>query len=132
MKKSNSFLLDTNVIIALLQGDLNIADKVDSARSIYIPITVIGELYYGVMYTNKTDKYVADINKFINNYTVLHIDDSIAMVYGNIKAALKKKGKHIPENDIWIAAIAEHHDLCLISKDKNFREIDSLLVRNWH
>jgi len=42
----NSFLLDTNIIIALLKGESLIAEKIDKAENIYIPVIVIGELYY--------------------------------------------------------------------------------------
>ena len=39
-----------------------------------------------------------------------------------------RKGKTIPENDIWIAAIAKQHGLTLISRDGHFKEIDGLSV----
>jgi hypothetical protein len=34
-----------------------------------------------------------------------------------------EKGKPIPENDIWIDAIALQHDLSLYKNDKHFREV---------
>jgi tRNA(fMet)-specific endonuclease VapC len=61
----------------------------------------------------------------------LHIDENTATLYGSIKAALRKKGKPIPENDIWIAAIVQQHDLILITRDKHFSEIDNLNTGLW-
>ncbi len=50
------------------------------------------------------------------------------MRYGEIKNLLKEKGKPIPENDIWIAAIAKEHNLVLITKDKHFRLVDDIKI----
>jgi tRNA(fMet)-specific endonuclease VapC len=127
----NSFLLDTNIVTAWLKGETVVADKIDKAKEIHIPIIVIGELYYGAMYSTKVEKNIGDINKITSNYNVLLINEAITLVYGNIKAALRNKGKPIPENDIWIAAIAKYHQLILVTRDKHFKEIDSLKIRNW-
>ncbi len=51
--------------------------------------------------------------------------------YGEIKDRLRKKGRPIPENDIWIAAIAFQHDLILISRDEHFREVEDLKLEEW-
>jgi predicted nucleic acid-binding protein len=36
------------------------------------------------------------------------------------------QGRPIPDNDIWIAAIARQHSLSLITRDAHFREIEGL------
>ena len=41
------------------------------------------------------------------------------------------KGRPIPENDIWIAAIALQYDLTLITRDTHFGEVDNLKVESW-
>jgi tRNA(fMet)-specific endonuclease VapC len=60
------------------------------------------------------------------NCKVLAPDTTTGDVYGNIKAALMKKGKPIPENDIWIAAMARQYNLQLFTTDNHFTEIDNL------
>ena len=52
----NSFLLDTNIIIALLKGEAIIAEKIDKTASVHIPVIVIGELYYGALYSTNIEK----------------------------------------------------------------------------
>lgn len=59
------------------------------------------------------------------------IDEQATVEYGNIKAVLRKKGKPIPEDDIWIAAIAQRHKLILVTRDKHFKEIESLRLNSW-
>ncbi len=53
------------------------------------------------------------------------------MVYGNIKAALRKKGKPIPENDIWIAALSLQNNLALVTRDQHFNDNDNLVIERW-
>lgn len=50
-------------------------------------------------------KYIGDIENLTVSYTVFFIDSDTCEHYGAIKAALRKKGKSIPENDIWIVAM---------------------------
>ena len=51
--------------------------------------------------------------------------------YGEIKNALRIKGRPLPENDIWIAALARQHDLMLVTRDTHFEQIDDLNVTSW-
>ena len=50
---------------------------------------------------------------------------------GSIKNRLRKKGTPIPENDIWISAIAKQHDIILVTSDKHFEEVDDLKQVVW-
>jgi tRNA(fMet)-specific endonuclease VapC len=43
---------------------------------------------------------------------------------------LLKKGKPIPENDIWIAAVAKQHTLRLFTNDAHFSAIEGILIQN--
>ena len=49
MKKTGSdlYILDTNIVIDLFKGQRNIANKIDEAGEVYVPIPVLGELYLG-------------------------------------------------------------------------------------
>ncbi|RLB16513.1 MAG: VapC toxin family PIN domain ribonuclease, partial [Deltaproteobacteria bacterium] len=51
--------------------------------------------------------------------------------YAKIKNALREKGRPIPENDIWIAAIAVQYNLTLVSRDDHFKRIDGLHTEIW-
>ena len=53
------------------------------------------------------------------------------MNYGKIKNQLKEKGQPIPENDIWIAAIAQQYDLTLVTDDLHFDTITGLKIEKW-
>lgn len=126
-----SILLDTNIISAWLKGEKIIADKIDEADEVYIPIVVLGELYYGAQYSTKIQENMASIRKVVEHYEVLNTNEDTAALYGVIKALLKKKGKPIPENDIWTATIAKQYEFTLITRDKHFNEIEGLSIENW-
>lgn len=127
----NKVLLDTNIISALLKGEPGIADKIDSTKSVFIPVIALGELYYGASYSKHVNKNTRNAQKIAQSYPLLLVDEETAVKYGSIKAALRKKGTPIPENDIWIAAIALQHDLTVITRDKHFKEVDGLSIQNW-
>jgi tRNA(fMet)-specific endonuclease VapC len=87
----NKYLLDTNIISAWLSGEKSIADKIDEAAAVYIPLVVIGELYYGAFYSDQKQKNIHDIEKLANRYKILLADRQTAKEYGKIKSGLRKK-----------------------------------------
>lgn len=62
---------------------------------------------------------------------VLACDTDTARHYGYIKDHLRAKGNPIPENDIWIAALAKQYHLTLISRDQHFSVIKEIKVEQW-
>jgi tRNA(fMet)-specific endonuclease VapC len=62
---------------------------------------------------------------------VLLPDVESARNYGAIRDELRRKGRPIPDNDIWVAAIARQHNLTLITRDTHFQEIEGLSIGSW-
>jgi tRNA(fMet)-specific endonuclease VapC len=87
---------------------------------------VIGELTYGAKNSNSIVEKLSQIEDFSKTVNLLNVGVETAAIYGEIKADLKKIGRPIPENDIWIAAIAKEHDLSLMTQDKHFQHISQL------
>ncbi|WP_153800986.1 type II toxin-antitoxin system VapC family toxin [Foetidibacter luteolus] len=127
----NNYLLDSNIIIEIFDGDKAIADRLDKLPTFYIPVIVLGELYIGVnRVTNKT-KHLKMLTNFLALGTVLNVNGQTANIYGEMIARLYKKGKPIPTNDVWIAAIAYEHSLTLVTRDVHFNEIDKISIETW-
>ena len=61
----------------------------------------------------------------------LDCDKQTAARYGSIKTELRKKGKPIPDNDIWIAASALQHSLLLATRDGHFDQVDGIIIAKW-
>ena len=47
MPASGRFLLDTNIVIALLEGDDMVLSHLDQATEVFIPAVAVGELFFG-------------------------------------------------------------------------------------
>lgn len=112
------YLLDTNIVIALFNRVNSAVERVKGVEEIFISSTVLGELYYG-------------IDRFAAGLTVLSCDRDTAREYARIKNRLRAKGRMIPDNDIWIAAVAQQHGLTLLSRDDHFQEVDGLHLLSW-
>ena len=128
---SGRYLLDTNIIIALFANERTVQDKLAQADEVFIPSVVMGELYFGAQKSVKATKNLARIDELASNTVVLGCDTETARYYGEVKNALRIKGHPIPENDIWIAAVAFQHNLTLVTRDTHFNEIENLEVVVW-
>ena len=125
------FLLDTNIIIALFANDISVREQLKKAEEVFVPSIAIGELYYGALKSSKVEGNILRIEDFVKSNVILSCDNETAREYGEIKNFLKRKGKPIPENDIWIAAISKQHLLILVSRDEHFNEINNLIIQIW-
>ncbi len=128
---SGKYLLDTNIVIALFANEMAIKENLANVEEVFIPSVVIGELFYGAHKSARTKDNLARIDDFASSTIVLGCDTETARIYGEVKNALRIKGHPVPENDIWIAAVAIQHDLILISRDSHFSEIENLKVVVW-
>lgn len=127
----NKFLLDTNIVIEIFDGNKNIADNLNAVTEFYISSVVLGELYIGVNRVTNKAKHLKKLNDFLKLCTVLDTDSITAKYYGETVTMLYKKGKPVPTNDIWIAAVALQYDLTIITRDKHFHEINGLKTKAW-
>lgn len=122
----NKLLLDTNIVIALFKGDSETLDFLEKQEVVYVSATVLGELYLGAYRSASVQKKLQEIKFFLINCIVLPTDAATSESYALIKTALLHKGKPIPENDIWIAAIAMQYELPLYTNDKHFTEVGGI------
>jgi predicted nucleic acid-binding protein len=56
----------------------------------------------------------------LNDCLLLDVNEPTTNYYAEITLELKRKGKPIPTNDIWIAALCRQHSLPLLSRDRHF------------
>jgi len=101
------------------------------AAETFVPSIALGELYYGARKSARASDNLARIDEFAARSAVLACDATTAQQYGHIKDILREKGRPIPENDIWIAAVAQQYGLTLVTRDEHFKEIDALVVETW-
>ena len=128
---SGSVLLDTNILIGILAKDEAILSRLVETDAVFLPSIALGELYFGAFKSAHPDNNAERIAYLAASTAILYCDGTTALHYGRIKTGLRAKGRPIPENDIWIAAIAQQHGLTVVSRDLHFREIENLPVEEW-
>jgi tRNA(fMet)-specific endonuclease VapC len=103
------FLLDTNIVIAVFAGEREAIQKLRRAAAVFLPTVVVGELLYGALQSAQVRSNVDRIEEFVVTNSVLPCDLGTARHYGQIKHRLRRKGRPLPDNDLWIAALAQEH-----------------------
>ena len=78
-------------------------------------------LYKGVLKSATPEKNRAKLEPFLQTVAVLHPDTATALHYAQIATALERKGTPIPENDIWIAAVAMECSMPLVFEAMGFK-----------
>jgi tRNA(fMet)-specific endonuclease VapC len=131
MPASGDVLLDTSVVIPFFKGDQSVRANLQAAGIIFLAQPALGELYCGALLSANLAKTRGEIENFLAAVTVLSPGLATAEHYGRIRASLSKAGTPIPENDIWIAALAVEHGLPLAARDAHFNQINGLQVLKW-
>lgn len=125
------FLLDSSILIRIIRGDATLSEKLARLAQVFVVPTIIGELYYGAYKSEKLASEEASIVAVLQAIVVLPYDYQTGVEYARIKDALRRKGRPIPEADMWIAAAARQYNLTLVHRDQHFEEIAGLSVERW-
>ena len=129
MKPTGSLALDSSIIIRHMRtADPSIAARLKSATELYIPLTALGEILFGIRRSGDDARAIEQWRRFSQNAVLLMPDESTAASYAEIKHHLGGKGKLIPDNDMWIAATARSHDLPLCCRDTHFDELSGIMT----
>jgi len=113
-------ILDTNALSAAADDDPGVAAVLASAEQMAIPVIVLGEYRHGIAQSRNRASYESWLAGLLNDCWVLDVNEPTTHYYAEISLELKRKGKPIPTNDIWIAALCRQHALPLLSRDRHF------------
>jgi tRNA(fMet)-specific endonuclease VapC len=129
------FLLDTNAWIVFLKsaqspiqarlGNLEPAD-------VLLCSVVKAELLHGAQKYGNRERRLAILTETFAPYVSLPFDDTAAAAYATIRHQLELAGKPIGPNDLMIAAIAQVHNLTLVTHNTaEFSRVPSLQLEDW-
>ena len=131
------YVLDTNAVSALMKGDATVLERMKRvARSdVALPQPVIAEIAYGIERLPKSKRREALASRFELLKTELQRaawSDDVSDAYGEIKAALERKGERIEDFDIAIAAHAVAAGSVLVTANvKHMLRVAGLDVEDW-
>jgi predicted nucleic acid-binding protein len=100
-----------------------------------MPVIVQGELLAGIDVASSPARraalrewYQRTIDEVAD---VVPITSEVAEEYARIFGILRRAGRPISSNDIWIAATAIVHDLVVVTSDRDFQHILGITIENW-
>jgi tRNA(fMet)-specific endonuclease VapC len=97
-----------------------------------VSVVTKSELLYGVEVSPRRQQDEAALNAFLNYVEVLDFPDTASSHYAQIRAQLKKSGKMIGANDLFIAAHARSLGLTLVTHNtQEFRRVNRLTIEDW-
>jgi predicted nucleic acid-binding protein len=124
-------ILDTNALAAMADGDLSVEPILRKAGETVVPVIVLGEFRYGIRHSRHRTLYEEWLVESIPSLRVLIVDEETAERYAEIRDELKTRGRPIPANDLWIAALSRQHALPLLSRDQHFDSVPGLKRVGW-
>ena len=124
-------ILDTNALSAVADNDPVAVRIFTNAESIELPVIVVGEYRFGIASSRRRSEYEEWLGRLIAAVRVLPVDLATSGHYAQIRAELKRAGRSIPSNDLWIAALSRQHRLLLMTQDKHFDAIRGLMRVDW-
>ena len=121
-------LLDTNAYAALFRGNEAVARRVRRAEEVLISAIVTGELLFGFRNGSRYEANARRLDDFLASpyVTFLPVTFITADRFARVAASLRRKGRPLPSNDIWIAAHAMESGADLLSFDQHFAQVDGL------
>ena len=124
-------ILDTNALSGAADGDSGALEIIAGAERIAVPVIVLGEYRLGIAQSRHRKEYEEWLREWVAAVTVLDVDRETTYQYAKIGLELKKIGKPIPSNDLWIAALCGQHSLPLLSRDRHFDVVSGLKRLEW-
>lgn len=122
-------ILDTNRYSDAARGDAAARETIESAEQTFVPFVVLGELRAGFQGGRSGLENERQLQTFLRTPTVqvLNPDEATTFHYAAIYQFLRRQGKPIPTNDIWIAGLAVQHALHLYARDAHFDHLPQLV-----
>lgn len=121
-------LLDTNAYTAWKRGDAAVNELVRRSEELVLSSIVAGELLFGFRCGSRFEHNRRELDDLLRSPYVSFLPVTLVTAdrFARVAAALRRKGRPIPTNDVWIAAHAMESGADLVSFDRHFGEIDGL------
>lgn len=126
------FLLDANVVIGLLRGDLRLTSRLkrEAPSDVGVSSIVIHELFYGAYKGLRVSENLARIDAL--QFEIIEFDREDARCAGEARAFLANAGTPIGPYDVLIAGQAVARDLALVTRNtREFSRVPGLALEDW-
>ena len=125
-------MLDTNIVSHLVRQHPEVVNRYSqiTPEKMCISSVTEAELLYGGA-KQQNNKLHETIMEFLKTITVCAWDSEAAAIYGELRAAMEKKGKVMGDLDQLIAAHAISRGTTIVTNDHAFGMVQDLTVEDW-
>ena len=117
-----TYFLDTNVISYILNGNINVKNRIEKLilqdNNISIPIFAYYEIKRGLLSVGATAKFKC-FDNFVKVCNLVNVDISTFDLASQIYAQFKQTGNLIEDADLLIGVSALEHNAILITNNAN-------------
>ncbi len=124
-------IVDTDALSAMADGDIELEPVLRIAKAVVLPVIALGEYRYGIRQSRNRIKYERWLDELVLSCRVLDIDEGTTLQYALLREKLKRAGRPIPANDVWIAALAIQHEFPILSRDGHFDSVSQIQRIGW-
>jgi tRNA(fMet)-specific endonuclease VapC len=123
-------LIDSCAYTRFVAGDRAVLEALSCAGTVFVSVFVLGELKAGFKAGSHEALNKRILGEFLDKSAVeiLPAGEDTADFYARIWSSLRKAGRPIPTNDVWIAAQAMETGSVLITYDAHFAQIPGLRI----
>lgn len=125
-------MLDTNIVSHLFKKHPGVVARMASLtpKELFISSITEAELRYGAE-KKESGGLKAAILTFLKTITICDWDSEAAATYGELRAAMEKKGKVMGDLDQLIAAHTISRGTTVVTNDRAFGMVQELTVEDW-
>jgi predicted nucleic acid-binding protein len=132
------YLLDTDHLAYVQEGHPKVVERLVQLSlddRVFTSVVGVAELLRGVylLPQNRRRRQLLELyHQVIGRMEeVLPMNRLVAEKFAEIEVRLRRKGKPIPVNDVWVAALALVRGAVLVTNDEHFAHVEHLKVENW-
>lgn len=129
------YMLDTNICVYVLNSHSDrLRHKFKAVRNLCISAVTYAELCFGVENGNPSLKRQRreQLDAFTRLLLIEALGQDVGWYYGRVRSQLRRQGRIIGNNDLFIAAHALSLGAVLVTNNiQEFKRVSDLTVENW-
>lgn len=127
------YLIDTDWVIDHLNQIERVVARLKELRPQGLALSVVSlaELSEGVQYSRDPEQSQQALDAFLEDVSVLGIDEEVCKIFGRERGRLRKAGQRIGDFDLLIAATGLHYGLTVLTNNRqHFERVEGLQIES--
>ena len=122
--------LDTSAYSNFMRSHPEAARIIRRASQVILPVIALGELRIGFKLGVREPENETKLVEFMGNPLVklADVDEEASILYAELASEMRKAGRAMQSNDVWIAAIALREGATVLTFDEHFSHLPRVRV----